>query len=227
MMHVLLAGMALMMHASAANAAGLDVGQKISFHIESPAPSLPEFTLDVAENGTAKYWEGQYPTDPAEMKRVSVLTISAPTLLKIFAAKDQIVAGECETHLKNIANTGKKKLTFAGEGKGAECVFNYSDDEKVNAAAAAFQGIAFTLQQGVKLKHDHRFDHLGLDAHLDSLTESVKQGWAIELQNIAPILQSIVDDDEMMSPSRRKAKNLLDMAAVQASSQAGAAASAR
>jgi hypothetical protein len=218
MMQVILASLVLMLNAPLAN--GGSVEQKISFHFESPASSIPEFTLDVAENGTAKYWEGQYPTDQAEQKRVSVLTISAPTLAKIFAAKPQIVAGECETHLKNIANTGKKKLIYAGGGEGAECIFNYSDDEKVNTAAAAFQGIAFTLQEGVKLKHDHRFDHLGLDAHLDSLTASVKQGWAIELQNIAPILQSIVDDDEMMSPARRKAKNLLDMASVQAAASA-------
>lgn len=191
--------------------------QEISFHFESPMAPVPDYTIAVNADGTGKYWTGTYPgDDSAAAKRISALTITAPTVAKIFAAKDFIVPDKCETHLKNIAHTGKKTFTYHDNDQATVCVFNYSDDDKINAVASTFQEIAFALQEGDKLKHDHRFDHLGLDADLDALLAAAKGGSVIELQNIAPVLQSIVDDDEIMSPSRRKAKSLLEIAGIQA-----------
>jgi hypothetical protein len=48
---------------------------------------------------------------------------------------------------------------------------------------------------------------------MDSLISENKDGRAIELQNIAPVLQSIVDDDRVMERVRRKAARLLQDAA--------------
>jgi hypothetical protein len=184
------------------------VRQVMSFHFENPLGQIPEYTVDVNEDGT-----GSYSTGPASAG--VPLKISAATVTKIFAGKTSIGGGKCETHLKNIAKTGKKTLTYHDNDEIAECVFNYSDDEKLNDMATTFLSIVFTIQEGDRLKHDHRYDHLGLDADLDSLLASAKSGDAIELQNIASVLQSIVDDDEIMSPSRRKAKSLLELAGVQ------------
>jgi hypothetical protein len=196
-------------------------GQEISFHFESPLAPVPDYTIAVKADGTGKYWAGVLPGDEgAASKRVAALTITAPTLAKIFAAKEFIVPDKCETHLKNIAHTGKKTFTFRDNGRETVCVFNFSDDDRINAVAAVFQEIAYTLQEGDKLKHDHRFDHLGLDADLDALLAAAKDGNAIEVQNIAPVLQSIAEDDEIMSPSRRKAKSLLDLGGVQGGASA-------
>jgi len=215
-MKVWLAGLVLLTHfvPSPANPGG--PRQEISFHFESAFAPVPDYTIAVNADGTGKYWTGAYPADEsAAPKRVAALTITAPTVAKIFAAKEFIVPDKCETHLKNIAKTGKKTFTYHDNDQVTMCVFNYSDDEKINAVATAFQEIAFALQEGDKLKHDHRFDHLGLDADLDALLAAAKDGNVIELQNIAPVLQSIVDDDEIMSPSRRKAKSLLELAGIQ------------
>jgi len=215
-MKVWLAGLVLLAHfvPSPANPGG--PRQEISFHFESAFAPVPDYTIAVNADGTGKYWTGAYPADESVTpKRVAALTITAPTVAKIFAAKEFIVPDKCETHLKNIAKTGKKTFTYRDNDQVTLCVFNYSDDERINAVAAAFQEIAFALQEGEKLKHDHRFDHLGLDADLDALLAAAKDGNVIELQNIAPVLQSIVDDDEIMSPSRRKAKSLLELAGIQ------------
>ena len=59
--------------------------------------------------------------------------------------------------------------------KTAECAFNYSDDESEWARRRRFRRLPITLQQGDKLKHDLRFDHLGLDAELDSLLAAEKE----------------------------------------------------
>jgi hypothetical protein len=144
------------------------------------------------------------------------ITFSTATLERI--EKGAAGVKICETKLKNVAQTGEKTITY-GEGSTAwRCTFNYSDSAALMDTTSAFQAIAQTIQVGDKLKHDHRFDHLGLDADLDGLTESVKSGYAIELQNIAPILQSIAGDEEMMSPVKRKADALLQMAGLQTAS---------
>jgi hypothetical protein len=80
-------------------------------------------------------------------------------------------------------------------------------------ATAAFEAIAETMQYGARLQHEHRFDRLSLDAEIDSLVAEAKEGRAIELQNIAPVLQSIVDDDRVIDRVRRKTARLLQDAA--------------
>jgi hypothetical protein len=210
----------MMLHFSgpvAAKLSGADgARQNVAFHIEWPAASVPDFTVDVNENGTGRYWEGARPVgEDNPEKRVVALTFTAPTIAKIFAAKPAIQSKACESHVKNIANSGKKTLSYFDNDQVTECVFNYSDDAKVNDSTSIFLAIAQTVQLGDKLKHDHRFDHLGLDADLDALTVAVKGGYALELQNIAPILQSIVSDDEMMAPARRKATALLQTSGIQ------------
>lgn len=221
-MKVWLAGLILFTHFGSLSAGPGGQRQEISFHFESAFAPVPDYTIAVDEDGTGKYWTGAYPADESAAKRVAALTITAPTVAKIFAAKDFILPDKCETHLKNIAHTGKKTFTYHNNDQVTVCVFNYSDDDKINAVASAFQQIAFALQEGDKLKHDHRFDHLGLDADLDALLAAAKNGSVIELQNIAPVLQSIVDDDEIMSPSRRKAKSLLELSGTQAPASANA-----
>ncbi len=148
------------------------------------------------------------------------INISAATMKRLGDGDSVVGSGKCETKQKNIAETGRKSIAYVAGDASSRCVFNYSDEEELNAVAATFQAIAQTMEAGEKLKHDHRFDHLGLDADLDALTVAVKDGHAIELQNIAPTLRSIVDDDEILVAARRKAKALLDMGGVQAAASA-------
>jgi hypothetical protein len=126
-----------------------------------------------------------------------------------------VVVGNCETRNKHLARTGQKSIAYARPGSDtwASCTFNYSDDKALMDAATAFQAIAETIQTGERLEHTHRFDRLGLDAQLDFLTSEAKDGRAIELQNIAPVLRSIIDDDHVIDRARRKAARLLQDAA--------------
>jgi hypothetical protein len=70
------------------------------------------------------------------------------------------------------------------------------------------------MQYGDRLQREHRYDRLGLDAEIDSLTSEAQADRAIELQNIAPVLQSILEDDRVMERVRRKAGRLLQLAGV-------------
>ena len=173
----------------------------------------------VPRSAESPAWEIEVKQDLSGTYRVKdgvpvPISISAATMKRLNIGDSKVNSGQCETKQKNIAQTGTKTIFYSLGPALSHCTFNYSDDEDLNAAAATFQSIAETIQAGDKLKHKHRFDHLGLDAELDSLLARAKDGGAIELQNIAPILKSIVEDDEIMSPSRRKAKSLLELAGI-------------
>jgi len=140
--------------------------------------------------------------------------VSAATLERLRAGYTAVAGGSCETRLKGIAKTGAKHIAYMLSGSDAwsSCTFNYSDDKALMDTAAAFQAIAETIQTGATLQHLHRFDRLGLDAEMDALAVEAKEGHAIEMQNIAPTLQSIVDDERVIERVRRKAARLLQPA---------------
>ncbi len=183
-----------------------DMPRAVKFELYRPGLSPDRWAITVDANGAGKY-EDLSGAEQGPAGSVRAVHVSAVTQERLGAGYATVATGKCETKEKNIARTGDKHIVY-GE---AACTFNFSDDEKLNDVAAAFQAIAQTVQTGDRLKHKHRFDHLGLDAELDSLLGSVKSGYAIELQNIAPILQSIANDEEMMTPARRKAKTLVEM----------------
>lgn len=196
--------------------------QRITFHFERPAPA-ERYSIEVDIGSYGWYWEGEPSLEMGKVpaKALREISLSRTTFGKINALLGLVQDGTCETKQKNVAQTGQKTLVMHYVGGGdphSMCTFNYSDDEHINAAAGAFQAIAETIHAGDRLKYKKRFDHLGLDAELDSLIAQVKQGYAIELQNIAPILRSIAEDDDMLASSRRKATNLLTMAMVPAPS---------
>ena len=74
---------------------------------------------------------------------------------------------------------------------------------------ATFQAIAETMQRGERLQHDLRYDRLGLDAEMESLVAAKESGSAIEIGNIAPVLQALVEDDHVIDRVRRRAARLL------------------
>lgn len=189
------------------------IGRCVFFHFDWPAAEIPKYTVVVQEDHIAHYWEGDGPYDD-EQRSKPALHVSDATLQTVFKAN--ISPAGCETHLKKLAQTGKKTLqSFAGD-EVVECSFNYSDDATVSRAATVFQAIAETMQFGERLAKLHRFDRLGLDAEIDSLEVEAKAGRAIELGNIAPVLLDIGKDERVMERVRLKAARLLQTAGVPA-----------
>lgn len=137
------------------------------------------------------------------------LTISTSTLERLRRGERAVKHGRCESKLKNIAKTGEKTIRYQSSSGDAECTFNFSDDASLMDASEAFQSIAETMQAGERLQHELRYDRLGLDAEMEALLGEIREGTAIEVKNIAPILQSLVDDEHVIDRVRRKAARLL------------------
>ena len=186
----------------------------LQFSLDRAGPPLTQYTLTVASTGEGVYVPkvvGALGPDEAAGHDAELrhLQVSAPAVKTLLAAVPMVEGGRCETHNKNIAKTGTKVLRYKGDARDASCTYNYSDDDRVNEATATFEAIAETLQIGDRLRNELRFDRLGLDSELEGLQAAVTAHHALEVGNIAPVLQSILVDERVMDRVRRRAELLL------------------
>jgi hypothetical protein len=181
---------------------GSDTGpfRYVLFTFDAPQPKAKGWQLGLAGDGTGSWAENG--GDPVPVQ------VSPATLAVIAQAEPAVAAKHCETKNKNIAQTGKKSILFIAPS--ATCTFNFSDDDALNRAANTFLAIRETLRLGDELARLHRFDRLGLDAAMDTLEKESAAGFALEIANIAPVLQSIADDDRVMQRVRRRASHALE-----------------
>lgn len=187
----------------------------LRFTLDRVGPPLAQYTISIADSGAGVFSPRLASGNVIDLQPgegVKAIHISPPLVKKLFAAVPMVEGGRCETHNKGIAKTGVKVLRYAGNGREAECTYNYSDDERVNEATNAFEAIAETMQYGDRLAAKLRFDRLGLDMELDGLQSAVADGRALEVENIAPVLKSLVEDERVMDRVRRKAEQLLQTA---------------
>lgn len=185
------------------------VPRAVSMDFVRTGLSVPHWTIAIHEDGSGRYEEPGGADKSAEPARQS-LRITPATLHRLAAGFDAVSANHCETKAKHIANTGQKTIVYkTGSDGSVNCTFNYSDDEKLQDTANAFVAIAATMQMGTQLAKLHRYDRLGLDAQIQYLDEEMKAGRALEVQNIAPVLKSIAEDDRVIDRVRRKAARML------------------
>ncbi|HZY61848.1 MAG TPA: hypothetical protein VFE38_04915 [Edaphobacter sp.] len=195
----------------------------VTFQLERPGIAVPRFTLEVREDGTGTYRAEEvqnlsgrdtvHYAKPEDVDRA--LTLSSSTTTKIFrlARTLHYFQINCASTKKNIADTGKKTLSYAGTDGAGACIYNYSDNKDVMALTDTFLAIAYTLDEGRRLQFLHRYDRLGLDAETISLEDAVKEGRARELGTIAPALDSIAQDPAVMNRVRKRVAGMLKEAA--------------
>jgi len=115
----------------------------------------------------------------------------------------------CDDGAKNIAFQGTKTLQYEGpEGRGS-CTYNWSKNGQIDKLTDQFQGVVTTLDEGSKLQRQYEHGRLSLDTELEFLEQMVHEGRAIELENIAPILQTLAGDEAVLQRVQRRARALL------------------
>jgi hypothetical protein len=199
-------------------------GATITYQFERTAPgvSVPRYTVVLHEDGSGTYHAEEVERRSADsvVQQVSTkiidrpMAVSADTTAKIFQTARALNRFNvfCGTKAKNIADTGKKTLSYAGSDGNGSCTYNYSDDKSVMDLTDLFYGIVYTMDVGRKLDFERRFDRLGLDAEMIALEQAVKDKHALELWNIAPTLQKLASDPEMMQRVQARAAKLLVLA---------------
>jgi hypothetical protein len=180
-------------------AASAKAQAEVSFQFDRTGLPVPRFTLRLKEDGT-----GRYEADQAEI-----------------AATATSMRGQAAQHidrpinLSNIADTGKKTLSYTGPDGSGSCTYNYSENKTVGTQTDTFLAIAYTIDEGRRLEFLHRYDRLGLDAEMISLAQEVEAGRALELGTISPALAAIADDTAVIQRVRLKAQKMLEQVAAE------------
>jgi hypothetical protein len=199
-------------------------GATITYQFERTVPgvSVPRYTVVLHEDGSGTYHAEEVERRSADsaLQQVSTKIIDRPMMVspemtaKIFKTARELNRFNvfCGTKAKNLADTGKKTMNYAGSDGTGSCTYNYSDDKNVMDLTDLFYGIVYTMDVGRKLDFERRFDRLGLDAEMIALEQAVKDKHALELGNIAPTLQRLASDPAMMQRVQTRAAKLLVMA---------------
>jgi hypothetical protein len=189
------------------------------FAFDHEGVPVPNYTLQIAQDGSGQY-RGTEAT-PSTLNPASPpvpqpfdrsFTLSAATRTRIFnLARDlKYFNIDCASKARNIADTGKKTLSYTGADAAiSSCTYNYTENKNVQALTDIFQGIAETMNEGRKLDYLHRYDRLGLDAEIIYLAQEVTEGRALEVGTITASLRSIAADAEVIQRVRARANSLL------------------
>lgn len=197
---------------------------EVTFQFERPGLTVPKFVILVHEDGTGSYTgetaatsggsDGALrPASPGQkIDRAIKLTPSTTDVIFKTARSLDYFTTTCASKAKNIADTGKKVLTYSGADGHGTCTYNYSESKSITQLTETFQAIAFTMDEGRKLDFMHRYDRLGLYTEIDTLRHEVEAKRALELGNISQSLASIAGDEALMEKVRERATALLNMA---------------
>jgi hypothetical protein len=202
-----------------AAALGLDGSSvaQIRFTYENPKLHPPRYVVTVGEDGNGHFRSeagGPPPADgesmPAEAQDLPI-HVSKAVRESMFATarKSKRFALACDDGGKNIAYQGTKTLAYEGpEGQGS-CTYNWSKLSQIDKLTDQFEAIAATLDEGSKLQRQYEHGRLSLDTELELLDQMVRDGRAIEVENIAPLLRTLAGDDAVLQRVQRRARALL------------------
>ena len=182
---------------------------------ENPKLQPPKYVVTVGEDGSGHYRsEAGGPTDGQSMASEPLdrpIHISKALRDTMFAAarKNKLFAFSCDDGGKNIAFQGTKTLEYEGpEGKGS-CMYNWSKNAQIDKLTDQFEAMAATLDEGSKLEREYEHGRLSLDSEMETLEQMVHDGRAIELENIAPMLQTLAGDEAVLQRVQRRARAML------------------
>lgn len=198
---------------------------EVSFQFDRIGLPVPHYILLMREDGTGRYQadQAEMPATATSMRSQAAQHIDRPvnlthgTLTKVFKAARGVnyFNIECASKAKNIADTGKKTLNYAGPDGSGSCTYNYSENKTIDALTNTLLAVAYTLDEGRRLDFLHRYDRLGLDAEMISLSQEAEAGRALELGNIAPTLAAIADDTALIQRVRLRAQKMLEQVAAE------------
>jgi hypothetical protein len=191
-------------------------GAQIRFTYENPKLQPPRYVLTVQEDGSGHFQSdaggptGENETMPAEPQDRPI-HISKALRESMFAAarKSKLFAISCEDGGKNIAFQGKKTLAYEGSDGQGSCTYNWSKSAQINKLTEQFEAVATTLDEGSRLERQYEHGRLSLDTEMEALEQMVHEGRATEVQNIAPILQKLANDEAVLQRVQRRARALL------------------
>lgn len=209
---ILLAGIGI-----AAAQAAAQAPARIVFTFEHPQLQPSRYTITIDENGIGRFTSqpGSATIDvsedvyPAPIDRAIRLDDGLRGDMFRYARAHDFFNEHCDRGRADLAFTGNRTLTYFGSDGRGTCAFVWAADPSLQRIADQLNAVAFTLEIGRRLDVEVQHDRLGLDSELASLQDALKDQRASDLPNIAPELQTIATDDQVMNRARKRAMALL------------------
>jgi hypothetical protein len=202
-------------------ASAQDSSTQITYTFENPQLQPAGYTILIREDGSGHFRSIAGPAStqasnddiaPGALDRD--IRIDDPLRAQLFryARSHHFFAEKCDHGAKNIAFTGKKTLSWSSPDAHGSCTFDWASDPVLQHISDQLISTAFTLEEGRRLDVELKHSRLGLDAELSTLQDAAKDQRAVGLNNIAPELEAIAQDEEIMQRARARAIMLLRMA---------------
>jgi hypothetical protein len=169
-------------------------------------------SITVSANGTAKYSSRDPGKNADEADEYHTeFTMSHDRCDKLFryAREADYFQGDFTFKKHAVASTGKKTLTYADASRRFNTTYDYSEHKAIQEITSIFMGISNTIEHGRKLQFLRRFDKLGLEAELKVMEDAAESHSLVEIQLIAPTLESIAEDHAILNIARQRAYRLL------------------
>ncbi|HZI58185.1 MAG TPA: hypothetical protein VFF39_15490 [Verrucomicrobiae bacterium] len=169
-------------------------------------------TIAVSANGNTKYVSHSAAKPPDEADDYETEFMMSPVRrdkLFRYAKEANYFDGDFTFKKHVVASTGKKVLTYTDPVRHFNTAYDYSENKAIQEITSIFQGISNTVEHGRKLKFLRRFDKLGLEAELKGMESAAEGHNLVELQVIAPMLESIAGDSSILNIARQRAQRLL------------------
>ena len=196
-----------------------DPTAQIRFTYENPKLEPHKYVLVVGEDGSGTFHSegGAGSADGQSMSSESMdrsIHVSKTVRESMFATarKNKFFAKVCDDGGKNIAFQGTKTLEYQGPDGQGTCIYNWSKNSQIGKLTDQFEAIAATLDEGSKLQRQYEHGRLSLDSEMEILDQMVHEGRAIEIENIAPLLQTLTGDEAVLQRVQRRARTLLEAA---------------
>lgn len=195
------------------SAAAKDSSATVSYKQDFPQSNPEHFEITVGADGQGSYSSnGQLSSDtqPGDPETFQ-FTLSNNIREQIFnlAQKAHYFSGKVDSGRDNIANTGKKTLSYKDDKHSGEATYNYSPLPPVQQLTDIFQNLSTTLEFGRRLTFFHKYQKTAIDEDLKRMEELQRSQALGDIQAIAPVLNSIAHDQSVMNISRSRALRLL------------------
>lgn len=191
---------------------------RIVYTFDHPQLQPAHYTITIDETGAGHFdsvpgaaaSEADDPVRPAPVNRDIRLDNALRADLFRYARSHAFFADRCTNGKSGLAFTGNKTLAYSGSDGHGTCTFVWAADPVLQRLSDQLNAVAYTLEEGRRLDVEVQHDRLGLDSELESLQDAVKNRRASGLPNIAPELETIASDQQVMDRARKRALALLN-----------------
>jgi hypothetical protein len=193
----------------------------VTFTQAFPRATPAYFSLRIDSAGHAAYESRREEGEPSRPELGEAyhieFEISQATARRVFELAQSLdyFQGDWDFKKHRIADTGRKTLIYSDSSRTQQTTYNWSENRDIQELTEIFQGISNTQEAAYELNRLRRYDRLGLNRQLERMEEMAKGGWLKELQVIAPLLEKLATDREIMNIARQRAQRLLEVAASQ------------